>query len=122
MRTINLRRIPDELFVSAKKAAIDAGISLREWVLKAMELKLGMAPNFKNWPVKPTREKLLAKIELVPHRDISGEEIKGAAEKLGGTVEFKEYSAEDRALAAFVKQYNRSPEPGEMEIFLKRGW
>jgi predicted HicB family RNase H-like nuclease len=39
-KSLNLRSVPDDLIRHAKSAAALQGITLREWVLKAIEEKL----------------------------------------------------------------------------------
>lgn len=43
MKVLNLRGVPDELIRKAKSAAALQGITLREWMFKAMEEKLKKA-------------------------------------------------------------------------------
>jgi len=40
MKVLNLRGVPDDLIRKAKSAAALQGITLREWMFKAMEEKL----------------------------------------------------------------------------------
>ena len=43
MKVLNLRGVPDDLIRKAKSAAALQGITLREWMFKAMEEKLKKA-------------------------------------------------------------------------------
>lgn len=100
MADMNIRDVPPESLSSWKKSAIDAGMTLREWVIKKLG---GSLPK-----VEPPKSPTVGPIEVKPATLSGGKpEVKGLP----------------RHFADFVKQFHRQPEnQAEFDSFVKRGW
>jgi hypothetical protein len=56
MANVNLRELPDELIRQVKIAAATESKTLKDWVVSAMEFKLGVASESKSGPRSDKRE------------------------------------------------------------------